>query len=145
MKAGPLFGIVSETSARVDTTCAAVPALPPFFLSPADRPQVPKTQATNLKLLHDHGVKLAIGADMPLDTSRGEVDYLQGLGIFDDLTLLKMWVEVTPRSIFPHRKIGVFEDGYEASFLALEGSPLEDWNNIYRIRIRFKQGFVVQP
>jgi imidazolonepropionase-like amidohydrolase len=150
----PLTGVTpisdedAELAARrgviVDTTCAAVPTIPPWFLPTEDRPHVLKIQVTDLKLLQDHGVKLAIGTDMPPDTSRGEVDYLRGLGVLNDLTLLKMWVETTPQSIFPDRKIGSLEDGYEATFLALEGNPLEDWKNTRRIRVRFKQGFVME-
>jgi imidazolonepropionase-like amidohydrolase len=151
----PLTGVtsVSEEDAEiaakrgvvVDTTCAVVPALPPFFLPTSDRAQVLKTQRTNLKVLYEHGVKLAIGTDMPPDTSVKEVDYLRGLGVFDDLTLLKMWTQTTPQTIFPGRKIGALQDGYEASFLALEGNPLDDWKNTQRIRVRFKQGFVIEP
>jgi imidazolonepropionase-like amidohydrolase len=128
----------------VDTTCAEVPTLPPFFLPAEDRPQILKVQLANLKLLHDYGVTLAIGTDSPPDTSRGEVEYLRGLKVFDDLTLLKMWTETTPQSIFPSRKIGALREGYEASFLALEGNPLEDWRNAQRIRVRFKQGFLME-
>jgi len=43
----------------------------------------------------------------------------------------------------PSFRIGAFEDGYETNFLALEGNPLDDWKNMQRIRIRFKQGFVI--
>jgi imidazolonepropionase-like amidohydrolase len=137
--------LAAKRGVVVDTTCAIVPTLPPFFLPTEDREQVLKIQRTNLKLLHEHGVRLAIGTDSPADTSRGEVDYLRGLKVFDDLTLLKMWTETTPQTIFPGRKIGSFQDGYEASFLALEGNPLEDWTHTRRIRVRFKQGFVIQP
>jgi imidazolonepropionase-like amidohydrolase len=129
----------------VDTTCAVVPTLPPFFLPTEDRQQVLKVQVANLKLLHDYGVKLAIGTDSPPDTSWGEVEYLRSLKVFDDATLLKMWTETTPQSIFPSRKIGTLQEGYEASFLALEGNPLEDWRNTHRIRVRFKQGFLMDP
>ena len=69
-----------------------------------------------------------------------EAEHLHSLGVFDPLALLKLWTEDTPRAIFPLRRIGFLRDGYEASFLALEGSPLEDWRNIRRIKLRFKQG-----
>jgi len=137
--------LAAKRGVVVDTTCATVPMLPPFFLPAADRDQVLKAQLADLKLLHNEGVKLAIGTDMPPDTSVKEIEYLRGLKVFDDLTLLKMWTETTPQSIFPERKIGALDDGYEASFLALEGNPLEDWKNTQRIRVRFKQGFVIQP
>jgi hypothetical protein len=127
----------------VDTTCETVPTLPSWFLPTSERAQVLSNQPANLKLLRDHGVKLAIGTDKPSDTSHREIEYLRLLGVFDDLTILKMWTERTAQSIFPDRKIGALEDGYEASFLGLEGNPLENWNNTRRIRVRFKQGFVI--
>jgi imidazolonepropionase-like amidohydrolase len=56
-----------------------------------------------------------------------------------------MWSEATPRAIFPGRRIGALADGYEASFLALAGDPLEDLANVRRIRLRFKQGVPLAP
>jgi len=145
----PIFAEDAEVAAKrgvvVDTIGAIVPALPPFFLPTSDRHKVLETQSANLRLLHDHGVRLAIGTDSPPDTSRGEVAYLRGLKVFDDLTLLKMWTETTRQTIFPGRKIGSLQDGHEASFLVLEGNPLEDWKNTQRIRVRFKQGFAIEP
>jgi imidazolonepropionase-like amidohydrolase len=55
-----------------------------------------------------------------------------------------MWTTATARAILPDRRIGAFEDGYEASFVALEGNPLQDWGNVRRIRLRFKQGAVLE-
>ena len=60
------------------------------------------------------------------------------------MTLLKMWTETTAQTIFPGRKIGELREGYEASFLALEGNPLDDIMNVHRIKLRFKQGMPVQ-
>ncbi len=97
-------------------------------------------QRANLTLLHRHEVKLAIGSDHA-DTSLAEVMNLKMLLPFDNLTLLKLWCEATPETIFPGRKIAHFEEGYEASFLALAGNPLKDFNQVQAIRLRFKQGF----
>lgn len=107
--------------------------------------EVVESQATNLRLLHDNGVSLAIGSDTPSDSSLQEVEYIHNLGVFDNLTLLKMWTEATPKAIFPKRKIGALKEGYEASFLALEGDPLADFLNVRRIKLRFKQGCELQP
>ena len=96
-----------------------------------------------MKLLHDHGVRLAIGSDIVTDSSVKEIEYLRGLGVFDKLTLLKMWTQTTPQSIFPKHKIGALSEGYEASFLALEGNPIEDLQNVRKIKLRFKQGFLL--
>jgi hypothetical protein len=96
-------------------------------------------QANNLTLLHQAGVKIAIGSDHA-ETALAEALNLYQLDIFDNLTLLKMWSETTPQTIFPSRKIGRLEEGYEASFLVLTGNPLEDFRNVGTITHRFKQG-----
>ena len=93
----------------------------------------------NLRLLHRTGVRLVIGSDHA-DTSLAEVLHLRTLHLFDNLTLLKMWCEATPAAIFPERKIGRFVEGYETSFLALAGNPIEDFTQVQAIRRRFKQG-----
>jgi hypothetical protein len=127
----------------VVTTCAIVPTLP--SIARADLPKVLEIQRTNLALLRDAGVPLAIGGDDPADTSLAETEYLRKLGVFDNLALLRMWTGVTARTIFPKRKIGELSPGYEASFLALDGNPLEEWRNVRRIRLRFKQGVLLAP
>jgi hypothetical protein len=54
-----------------------------------------------------------------------------------------MWSGATPRAIFPGRKIGALQDGYEASFLGLGGDPLADFAATRDIRLRFKQGVLI--
>jgi hypothetical protein len=68
---------------------------------------------------------------------------LYNLKAFDNLSLLKLWCEVTPQTVFPNRKVGRLKEGYEASFLVLEGNPLDDFNNVRKITLRFKQGEVL--
>jgi imidazolonepropionase-like amidohydrolase len=96
-------------------------------------------QGENLALLHRHSVRLAIGSDHA-DTSLVEVTHLRTFHLFDNLTLLKLWSVATPAAIFPDRKIGRFEEGYEASFLALAGNPLDDFDAVQAIVLRVKQG-----
>jgi len=128
----------------VDTTYLnAVPSL--IRLQVVREGNVRATEAANLKLLVQNGVPLAIGSDDVSDTSIKEIEYLQTLGVLDNLTLLRMWSETTPRTIFPKRQIGALREGYEASFLALEGDPLKDFRNVRRIKVRFKQGFLLEP
>jgi predicted amidohydrolase YtcJ len=57
--------------------------------------------------------------------------------------MLKIWTEDTPRTIFPNRRIGKFREGYEASFLVLEDNPIDDFERIKNIRLRFKQGYLI--
>jgi imidazolonepropionase-like amidohydrolase len=65
--------------------------------------------------------------------------------MIDNLGLLRMWSYTTPRSIFPDRQIGALDEGFEASFVALEGDPLKDFGNVRRIKFRFKQGVLLAP
>jgi imidazolonepropionase-like amidohydrolase len=108
-------------------------------------PLIRTVQRASLRTLIDSGVTLAIGSDNVRDSSVLEADHLQSLGVMDDRALLKLWTEDTPRAIFPQRRIGFLREGYEASFLALEGNPLDDWRNIRRIALRFKQGVELRP
>ena len=96
----------------------------------------------NLHLLQRVGVALVIGSDHA-ETSLAEVMHLRTLHLFDDRTLLKMWCEATPAAIFTDRRIGKFAEGYEASFLALAGNPLEDFDQVRAIRLRVKQGVLL--
>jgi hypothetical protein len=108
-------------------------------------PLIRAVQSASLRTLIDGGVTVTIGSDNVSDSSVLEAEHLHSLGVLDSLALLKLWTEDTPRSIFPQRPIGFLRDGYEASFLALDGNPLDDWRNIRRIKLRFKQGVEVRP
>lgn len=103
-----------------------------------------KITIENLQHLKDAGVRLAIGSD----TTPGagvvtEVNFLRETDVFSNLELLKMWSEATPKLIFPQRKIGALKEGYEANFLVLEGNPIEDFSEIKKIRMRVKQGELI--
>jgi hypothetical protein len=104
-------------------------------------------QTANLKLLRDAGVSIAIGPDVYTVTALDEAMNLESLKVFDNRTLLKMWCETSAATIFPKRRIGRLATGDEASFLVLGGNPLERFENVRDIRMRFKQGgfFSVAP
>jgi len=100
-----------------------------------------KITIQNLQHLKAAGVRLAIGSDTtPGAGILTELNFLRETGVFSNLELLKMWSETTPKVIFPHRKIGALEEGYEASFLVLEGDPIRDFSQINKIRMRVKRG-----
>lgn len=124
-------------------TTAAVSLFQGGMVKEADRQAAKQYQADQLKLLSAQGVPIAIGSDDIADNSVKEVFYLKSLGVFDNLALLKLWTEATAKAIFPKRKIGLLQEGYEASFLALEGNPIEDFENVKKIKFRFKQGTIV--
>jgi imidazolonepropionase-like amidohydrolase len=94
----------------------------------------------NLNLLKRHQVSIASGTDVFLETARPEIDALAALDLWSNLELLRMWAFTTPKLVFPSRRIGSLEPGYEASFLALECDPIADFDCTHRIARRLKQG-----
>jgi imidazolonepropionase-like amidohydrolase len=132
--------LAAQRGTVVITTTSASSRAPAPLL-----PLIRAVQSATLRSLLDSGVKLALGSDNVADSSVLEAEHLHSLGVIDRLALLKLWTEDTPRAIFPQRRIGFLREGYEASFLALEGNPLDDWRNIRRITLRFKQGVEARP
>ena len=100
-------------------------------------------QRANLRTLARNGVRIAVGRDEVWHTALEEFEALHGLGVLDHRALLRAWVEDTPRAIFPGRRIGRLEDGYEASFLALRRDPLADLRAVRDVALRVKQGCVM--
>lgn len=140
------LGLLSEedakkaAQAKVTVTTTTLSHWDKEGMSAAD---VDDVHRKNLGLLHAAGVPIAFGVDghPPLMV---EVENVRRLKVFDDVTLLRMLTETTPKVIFPSRKIGCLAAGCEASFLALEGNPLEDFGNLKKIAVRMKQGFVLR-
>lgn len=97
----------------------------------------------NLSLLKTAKARIAFGSDRYGNTPLDDVLYLSTLGVFSNLEMLKIWTEDTPQTIFPNRKIGKLREGYEASFLVLEGNPIDDFDQIKNIRHRLKQGILI--
>lgn len=97
----------------------------------------------NLEMLKEEGVSLAVGSDDYGAVGVEEAFQLLELDVFSNLELLRMWVEDTPRTIFPDRLIGRLSPGYEASFLVLERNPIEDFSATRAIRVRVKQGVIL--
>lgn len=101
---------------------------------------------SELKRLHEAGITIAMGSDQQGETSLLELNYIhEELQIFDNATLLQMATYTTPQAIFPGRLIGKFENGYEASFLALDSNPLIHWSALKEISMRIKQGNIIEP
>ncbi|HYE46168.1 MAG TPA: amidohydrolase family protein [Caulobacter sp.] len=92
----------------------------------ARKAQVKAVQTANLRLLRAAGVKLAIGSDNYMTTSRSEIDNLAAMKVFDNATLLRLWIETPKVSIFPERRLSCLERGCEADFLVLSADPIRD-------------------
>lgn len=114
-----------------------------FFAKGEALAKVESALQKNLRLLKRHGVRLAVGSDNYMGTSVEEAMYLKSLNVFDNAELLRMWSVTAAQTIFPHRKIGHLREGYEASFIVLRGNPLENFEHVRDIRLRFKQGFLI--
>ncbi len=97
-------------------------------------------QKRQLKKLYEAGAIIALGADAWMQTSETEVFYMYEHGYFANLELLKIWCEMTPRAIFPNRKIGRLEDGFEASFVVVNENPISNFETLKSIQLVFKQG-----
>lgn len=97
----------------------------------------------NLEALKEEGVHLAVGSDDYGSVGVEEAFQLLDLDVFSNLELLEIWVEDTPRTIFPDRRIGRLAPGYEASFLVLERNPIEDFSATRAIGLRVKQGVIL--
>ncbi|CAN5775567.1 amidohydrolase family protein [soil metagenome] len=145
----PAIFEISEADARlaarlgtvVVTTVGGVREMDPAGPDSLLRRRFDRLHARNLRLLREHGVRLALGSDDYGDTSVGEAMYLHSLGVFDNLALLKLWAEATPQAIFPRRKLGCLQQGCEASFLVLRGDPISDFGHVRDIVLRVKQGY----
>lgn len=127
----------------VVTTLGGFASLSPNGPDSLLRRRADSLHARNLRLLRDAGVRLAIGSDSYRDDASGEVRYLDGLGVFDRLALLRLWSEATPRAIFPDRRVGCLADGCEASFLVLGGDPGGDLSLVQDIRLRVRDGRIL--
>jgi imidazolonepropionase-like amidohydrolase len=98
----------------------------------------------NLRMLERAGVKVVVGSDYYGRTAAGEVDALHALGLWSNPELVRMWAVTTPRAIFPLQRIGAFDPGYEASFLALSCDPFADLQCTHAIAVRMKQGILLE-
>ena len=86
-----------------------------------------------------------MGTDGDAGSVIKEARYLVSLGVVDAPTALRLLSVDTPRYIFPERKLGALEPGYEASFLALKADPGSDLATLSQIDLRVKQGLELKP
>lgn len=116
----------------------------PFFDNEKLADTFRHVQRENLRRLRDAGAVVAIGSDNPEAGVLGEAERIAGLGVFDNLKMIEMLTATTPRAIFPKRRIGRLEEGFEASFLVLEKNPLEDLAALRETVLIVKQGRVLK-
>lgn len=100
-------------------------------------------QSNMIRKLHDAGARIAVGADWYGRPAFPEYETLASLDVFSPAELLDLWSRVTPQAIFPNRRIGRLQPGYEASLLILEENPLDAVEHATTIRLRLKQGHLL--
>lgn len=134
--------LAATRGTTVITTVSGATQVPADGPQAAFRQQLDALYRRNLRMLHRHGVRLAIGSDRYNADASDEALYLHALGVFSPLELLRLWT-TTARTIFPDRRIGVLEEGAEASFVVLARNPLEDFTAVRAIQQRVKQGVLL--
>jgi imidazolonepropionase-like amidohydrolase len=88
-------------------------------------------------------IVIILGTDQGYSTLREEINDIKRIDAFSNLELLNILTQ-TPKIIFPNRKIGALNDGYEATFLVLNGNPLKNIKSIENIELRVKNGITLK-
>jgi hypothetical protein len=94
----------------------------------------------NVASLEAAGAPLAIGSNAYGSTAIDGLIAGVEKGFFEPARLLRLATTETTSVIFPKRRVGCLESGCEASFLVLDGNPLDDFARIRSIRLRVKDG-----
>lgn len=127
------------------TTLVGAESLPRDGPDSIARRRLDSLGVLNLRMLAKHGAPIAIGSDSYRTTSVPEALHINSLGVFTPAELLRIWTDQTARAIYPKRRIGRLEPGYEASFIVLRDDPLRDFSSVSTIVLRFKQGTLLSP
>lgn len=106
------------------------------------RPNIQQAQAQLLQRLLANGVNVVVGSDDPQRTLRAEINYWFQFEGLDYAQAIKIFCTNTPQAIFPKRKIGAIQEGYEASFLVLHDNPLQNLLKLRNIAFRVKEGML---
>lgn len=101
--------------------------------------EVVQFQKKTIETLKNAGFIFASGSDR--DSLMPEINYWVKNNIFDKNFTLQTATTTTAQIMYPKRKIGLLKEGYEASFLVLGRNPLQNWEEIKNIKMRFKHGF----
>ncbi len=108
------------------------------------KPEILEKQKIAFKKLVDANVPLAIGSNDLSRTARSEINYWKNLAPAENSKMLKYLCEITPKAIFPNRKVGQIAEGFEASFLVLNDDPLQNVMKLRAISFMVKNGGLIQ-
>ena len=85
---------------------------------------------------------IALGADSPQLNALDEAIYYEKLGTFSNAALINMLIN-NGNLIYPNRKIGRIEKGYEANFFITDSSPIEDLSELKYKKTLIKNGIIL--
>lgn len=97
----------------------------------------------NVARLKAAGVLILTGSDLWGGSVVDEIKTLARDGFFTPEEVLRIATETTPLALFPDRPIGRFEEGAEASLIALDRDPTSDLSALDLIVFAMKQGEVI--
>jgi hypothetical protein len=123
---------------------AVVPLYSNTQLRGAAPPAVAAHQRNTMKRMLANNVLVVVGSNDPSRTTRAEVNYWFGLGEIEYLDMIRVVCQNTPQAIFPKRKVGRIESGYEASFLVLEQDPTQNVMLLRAIQFKVKNGLIIK-
>ncbi|MCV2370967.1 amidohydrolase family protein [Roseateles oligotrophus] len=135
--------IAAEAAKKRVAVITATAAATLFRSPPEAQAALRRLQIENLLTLKSAGVKLLIGSDVFNGGVLNELRHLDGLGVLDRATLLRLATIATPQTLYPKRRLGCFEPGCEASFLLLAANPLNELETLGKIQLRVKQGRIL--
>ncbi|MEQ1747020.1 MAG: hypothetical protein ABMA02_16440 [Saprospiraceae bacterium] len=137
---GSKYELTDQDLKKLAREKTPVVALFSHALTRANRPNAQEIQGTLLKRLLNHGVLVVLGTDDPQRAVRAEVNYWFQIKDLDNGAAIRVFCTNTPQAIFPKRKIGRFEDGYESSFVVLNENPLLNLLSLRNIAFSVRQG-----
>lgn len=102
------------------------------------------TARHNFDLLRRNGVPIAIGSDQFRKDTADEALQLMKHGFLSTAEMLNAWCSLTPRIIFPNRRVGALRDGFEANFSVLRADPLSSPEALVTLpQLVFKRGKLI--
>ncbi len=148
----PYYGVDTDDDCRLsaeDAEAAAAAGMGAVLIVSEwakDRPEIyVEWEKRNTALLEEARAPLAIGSNAYGSTVVDGLIAGAEKGFFEPARLLRLATADTARLIFPERRVGCLDAGCEASFLVLEGNPLENFEEIQNIRLRVKDGELLAP
>lgn len=140
----PADYVITPDDAALAASGGIVVVTTASLLAKGKYPTLLEVQRQNLNTLKAAGVPLAVGSDRgPGWGILREIRYLKSLELFSTEELLEIVFRGSARAIFPARQVGDLSIGSEASFLVIDGNPLEDFESLFRVRERVKLGRTV--